>query len=298
MIATVGTFDGVHRGHQFLLRKLVETAKLMGLRSAVVTFKNHPTEVLSANNTAKALLSASAKERLIRAAEVDEVLFFTFDESLRRMSSLQFARHLRDNYGVTAFLVGYNNRFGSDVELSFEQFEAGLITEGFKVVVVKDQLEKISSTSIRRLLERGDVSAAANLFGRLYSLEGRVVRGKGVGHTIGFPTANIEPIVANQLVPCGGVYATFATVDGTKFGAMVNIGHRPTVEGNALAPVTIEANIFDFNGDLYGKDVEISFVQRLRDEHHFDDISALRRQLQNDVASTRQILANYEKSTK
>lgn len=291
MIATVGTFDGVHRGHLFLLRKLAEAAELLETDSCVVTFRNHPSEILSPTPK-KRLISATEKERLILEAGINTVLFFTFDSELRRLSSLEFARQLREQYGITAFLVGHDNRFGSDVNVDFNDFVATLAADGFKVLVVKQQFSDISSTAIRRDIARGDVVAAERKLGRLYSLEGIVCRGKGIGHTIGFPTANVVPEEKKLLIPADGVYAARARFDGMIYGAMVNIGHRPTVEADADAPTSIEANIFDFNGNLYGKSMEIYFVERVRSEQRFSDINALQEQLRIDVISVREILHN------
>lgn len=292
--ASVGMFDGVHAGHAFLLRCLGDVARERGLRSCAVTFRNHPLSEIRPDAAPRLLSTSGEKLSLLAAAGADDCLLLHFDWQLRSMSSEAFMIMLHDRYGVDALLLGFNNNFGCDRGLSFDDYRA--IGERAGVEVLKAPEFRgdgcgVSSSSIRRIVASGDVAQAARLLGRRYTLTGPVVAGKQLGRTIGFPTANILPDCADKLIPGNGVYAARAFApSGLVFPAMVNIGRRPTVDRPG-APVSIETHLIGFSDDLYSRSVTLEFVEFLRGESRFNSIDALRSQLENDRDATLRQLA-------
>lgn len=278
MIAAVGTFDGVHLGHAFLLAKLKEAARERGLRPVAVTFDRHPLSVI-APEAAPKLLTAdpSVRDRLLRAHGVD-VVTLPFTDSLRQMTGSEFVAMLRRDYGVGALMLGFNNHLGSDRSTAPE-------AEGVEIVRCPEYPhgQSVSSSAIRALIEGGDVETASKLLGHTFTIAGPVGHGKQLGRKLGFPTANVE-VSTLQLLPPSGVYA--ATALGRP--AVVNIGHRPTVDA-AGAPLTVEAHITDFSGNLYGQHLELNLLRRLRPEQRFDSLDDLRQAIASDIINSRQI---------
>lgn len=277
--AAVGTFDGVHRGHIAVLDTLKELASEKGLEPMAFTFDRHPLSLIAPSRAPKAITTLHKKEELLRKAQVTPVVM-PFDEELRSTTALSWMRILKEKFGVELLVVGYDNTFGCDgVALSisdYRDFGAKLGIEVAEAPVV----EGISSSAIRKAIEAGEVEKANDMLGRRFSLPGIVVGGNRLGRTIGFPTANLLT-ESGIVVPANGVYAAYATLhDGKRHNAMVNIGVRPTIRrGN---DTTVEAHVIDWNGDLYGHNVSVSFVSRLRDEEQFKSIDALRAQLVKD----------------
>ncbi|MBR1687872.1 MAG: riboflavin biosynthesis protein RibF [Prevotella sp.] len=286
--ATIGMFDGIHLGHQFVLRRLTETARRRGLGAAVVTFQM-PED--TATKTCQFLASPDEKLALLEQAGVERCVVLPFNEQLKRMTAHDFMlRVLREQLGVCLLLTGYDNRFGHNRTDGFDDYVRYGREMGIEVEALPPASQKpVSSSLIRQLLAAGDVCAASEALGRCYALWGRVVCGKHVGTRLGFPTANIQPDEPRQLVPGAGVYAVTAEVEGegTLLPAMMNIGTRPTF---GLHGVTLEAHLLRFSGNLYGRRICIRFVQRLRDEQRFDSPEALRRQLERDAAEATRIL--------
>ena len=294
MIATTGFFDGVHCGHRLVIDRLVSLARERGDKSLVVTFWPHPRAVLQDGARELRLLTTlEEKKALLQGLGVDrvEVLDFT-----RRFASLTAEQYLRDilqaRFGVTTLLMGYDNRLGSD-RLTASTLRSSV--PGIDVIELpplsfraEPQAEsrnlEVSSTRIRNALEIGDIAAANGMLGYGYSLTGAVVAGNRLGRTIGFPTANMKLYEPLKLVPARGVYAVQVQVLGQTCRGMTNIGVRPTVGGTVP---TIETHILDFNEDIYGLPLRITFLRRIRNEVRFPSLDALKRQLEKDREACR-----------
>ncbi len=291
-IAAVGMFDGVHCGHRAMLSDLSDEARRRGLKPMVVTFLRHPLEVVNPANAPKLLTTASERREMLERCFAGDVVMLDFDDALRRLTARDFMAMLRDKYGVGVMYMGFNHRFGSDRLQDARQYHDIARGLGMDVVVGTESIAEcgnVSSSRVRSMLENGDVEQARVALGRCYSIAGRVVPGKRLGRKLGFPTANIEVGEKQKLVPAAGVYACRVTlVDGSNHASMVNIGCRPTVDdGDA---VSVEAHIFDFSGDIYGEEVRLEFVKRLRDEPRFDSIESLTTQLHADAVQARKAL--------
>ena len=281
-VAATGFFDGVHRGHRHLLDILVSSARKRAERAIVVTFSKHPRTVLQQDaRTLRLLTSTEEKIALLKACGVDSVEVLGFDRSFSSMTARQYLSEvLRDTLGVTAVVVGYDTRMGSD-RLGPDAIAETASQLGLEVIVCGPEGD-ISSTRIRKALEQGLVEDAADMLGYRYMLNGVVVAGNRMGRTIGFPTANMKLYEPLKLVPLNGVYKVEVEVLGRRFSGMTNIGYRPTLGlGNER---TIETSIFDFDEDIYGLDIELRFVSRVRDEMKFDSMKELAAQLEKDRA--------------
>ena len=284
MVVATGFFDGVHVGHRLVIDQLIRAAAERGDESMVITFWPHPRNVLQKEARSLRLLSTLAeKEAMIRQLGVDrfEVLCFTKDFSA--MTIEDYLRQIMKEYGATAILLGYDNRMGSDAadpdQVARKAEELGLEVIRTEMVPAQ-QGYAVSSTKIREKIEEGEVEAAAQMLGYGYSLHGVVVAGNRLGRTIGFPTANMQLYEPLKLVPGNGVYFVKVKTLGRDLYGMCNIGHRPTVgTGNAR---TIETNIFGFDEDIYGLDMDVTFISKIRDEVKFDSLDALKHQLECD----------------
>ena len=287
MIATTGFFDGVHLGHRLVIERLVSLARERGDESLVVTFWPHPRAVLQDGARELRLLnSLEEKKGLLRNLGVDRVEVLDFTRSFAALTAEQYLREiLRDRIGVTTLLMGYDNRLGSDrlTAASLKPIADGMGMELIELSPLSfrpsEASGEISSTQIRAALEEGDITSAAEMLGYGYALRGVVVAGNRLGRTIGFPTANMKLYEPLKLVPGRGVYVVEAEVLGKKYRGMTNIGLRPTVGGSFT---TIETHILDFDEDIYGLPLRITFLRRLRDEVHFPSLEALKRQLEKD----------------
>jgi riboflavin kinase/FMN adenylyltransferase len=282
-VVTVGTFDGVHLGHWAVLEEIARRAAASGRTSVLVTFEPHPLEVVNPQ-AAPPLLTLPEEKRLILAqSSVDRVAFVPFTRALRDMAPEQFVREvLEESFQVAELVIGYDHGFGRGRAGDVELLRRIGAEDGFAVDVVPAVMldgRPISSTLIRRAVAGGDLDTAARALGRPYSAMGRVVRGAGRGKGIGVPTINLAPPSPRKLLPPDGVYAAVVSWKGGERGAMLNLGPRPTF-GEAAR--TLEAHLFDFEGELYGESVTVEFLTRLRDVGRFDSVDALRRQLQSD----------------
>lgn len=288
-IAVVGTFDGVHRGHRFLLEELRSRGEATGLSPMVVTFAAHPLSVVRPDAAPKLLTTLPERLKLLREEGAGNVVVLPFDELLRQMSAREFMTMLRDSRGVKALLVGFNHRFGCDRLEELADYRR--IGREIGVDVTKaDEYRPadgiaISSSAIRKNILDGDVAAAARSLGRGYSIAGTVGRGKQLGRTIGFPTANVMDVDSDKILPATGVYAATVTVGNQPRRAVVNVGHRPTVDCSIDAPLSIEAHIPGFDDDLYGSPIEVAFDSRIRGERRFNSLDELRSQIALDIAS-------------
>ena len=287
MIATTGFFDGVHLGHRLVIERLVSLARERGDESLVVTFWPHPRAVLQDGARELRLLNTlEEKKELLRALGVDRVEVLDFTRSFAALTAEQYLREiLRDRFGVTTLLMGYDNRLGSDrlTAASLKPIADGMGMELMELSPLSfrpsEASGEISSTQIRAALEEGDITSAAEMLGYGYALKGVVVAGNRLGRTIGFPTANMKLYEPLKLVPGRGVYVVEAEVLGKKYRGMTNIGLRPTVGGSFT---TIETHILDFDEDIYGLPLRITFLRRLRNEVHFPSLEALKEQLEKD----------------
>ena len=295
MVVATGFFDGVHVGHRLVIEQLVKAAAARGDESMVITFWPHPRNVLQKEARSLRLLTTLAeKKQMLHQLGVDRVEVLSFTKTFSAMTTEYYLRHIMEEYGVTTILLGYDNRMGSDAADS-DQVARTAEMLGLEVIrtemVPSQQGYAVSSTKIRERLEEGDVIRAAEMLGYDYSMHGVVVAGNKLGRTIGFPTANMQLYEPLKLVPGNGVYFVKVNVLDRELYGMCNIGCRPTVgAGNAR---TIETNIFDFDEDIYGLDIDITFVARIREERKFDSLSDLKAQLELDRKECLAILSSH-----
>ncbi|WP_324676528.1 bifunctional riboflavin kinase/FAD synthetase [Hymenobacter sp. GOD-10R] len=298
-VVTSGTFDGVHIGHQKILRRLLEVARQDDAPSVVISYWPHPRLVLapplSHPQPLDLHLLSSLEERiaLLEKAEVDYLLVVPFTKEFAQLSSEEYIQQLLvSTVGTRKLVIGYDHRFGKNREGSFEYLSQHADRYGMEVEEIpRADVDEVgvSSSRIRRALESGDVQTASRYLGYPYTLTGLVVRGQQLGRTIGYPTANIVSEEPLKLIPSRGVYAVMATTaDGDTYQAMLNIGVRPTVSGDLAE--TVEAHLLDFDGDLYDQPLTVQFIARLRDEQKFSGLDALKAQLAKDAEDARRHL--------
>ena len=294
-VVTVGTFDGVHAGHHVLINRVVEKAKAVNGRSVIVTFDPHPREIINPGKDGIRLLT-SLNERceLLAALGVDLMVVIPFDRDFSLLTSEEFIRDvIWKKIGVKEFIIGYDHQFGRNREGTIDTvMEVGRELGFGAHVVSKQEVEDrtVSSTVIRRALQdSGDVKLAANLLERPYMVHGTVIHGDKRGKSIGFPTANIRVDDHRKIIPDIGVYAVKIRVEGKMYGGMMNIGVRPTFEGDDSP--TLEVHIFDFDRDIYGHQIQIRFIDRLRDEKKFSGIDELMKQLTLDMNAAKKLLS-------
>ena len=290
-VATIGFFDGVHRGHRFLINQVKEVADKDGLYSALVTFPMHPRQVIQTTYHPHLLSAPKEKLELLETTQVDYCLLLPFTQELSLLSAREFMQLLRNKFNIHTLVIGYDHRFGHNRSESFEDYCR--YGEELNIYIVRaraytDGEDKISSSVIRQLLKEGKVSQAAQFLGYNYYLDGTVVDGYKVGRKIGFPTANLQVDCSDKLIPSEGVYAVYVYVEGKKWAGMLNIGHRPTINnGNN---VSIEVNILNFSEDIYHKEMRIEFVKYLRPEEKYGTIDELIAQMHKDREKTAKIL--------
>ena len=285
LVATIGFFDGVHRGHRFLIDRVIEEAQRSGMSSAVITFDRHPREVLQTDYQPDLLSTLDEKLLLLSKTHVDNTVVLHFDASLAALTAQDFMRDvLQRQLKVRKLIIGYDNRFGHNRSEGFDDYVRYGKELGIEVICADAFLPddvRVSSSVIRTCLREGRVEDANRLLGYDYTIESRIVSGYQNGRKMGFPTANLDVTRCQQLLPASGVYAVLVRLKdsvGWKRG-MMNIGHRPTFNGTTTS---MEVNLFNFSGDLYGQELLVSFISKIRDEHKFDSIEALAEQLQHD----------------
>ena len=286
--ATIGVFDGVHAGHRQVIKHLVSTAKFPHLASMVITFDRQPRQLFDPQFRPQLLTTQEEKEREIEQLGVDFLVVLPFTKEMAQLSARDFmAKILKEKLNVKSLQIGYDNRFGHDRTEGFDDYwrygqELGInVYQGIKLSF-QDYHFAICSSNIRSLLaDDGDIETATVMLQHPYQISGKVMPGEHIGHQLGFPTANIEPDDPYKLIPATGVYAVWAQIinGGEAMPAMMNIGTRPTFDGRNR---TLEVNILDFDGDLYGQTVLITFVTRLREERKFESPEALVAQLKID----------------
>lgn len=289
--ATIGCFDGVHRGHRYLIGQVCQEAAQRGLSSVLITFPVHPRQVMQSDYRPQLLSCLQQKTDLLQQQPADYCIMLPFTRELSMLSAYEFMRLLRDRYQVKVLVIGYDHRFGHNRSEGFEDYCRYGRELGMEIVharaLVEDELS-ISSSTIRNLLKQGEVERANHFLGYRYYLDGVVVDGYKVGRTLGFPTANLQPSCPDKLIPAEGVYAVYAYVKGRRYAGMLNIGHRPTVDnGNDLS---IEAHILDFSDNIYNRYLRIEFMHFIRPEQKFGNLEALRAQLRNDRETVASLL--------
>lgn len=294
-VATIGFFDGVHRGHQFLIRQLVQLAKEHGWASRLITFDKHPRQVLKKDFQPKMLTTFEEKLQLLSETGVDECVVLPFSEQMAALSAYEFMKMiLQGQLNVRLLYVGYDHRFGNSRTEGYEDYvrygkELGI--EVKQSVVYPWEDINVSSSVIRRFIQAGEMEKAVDCLGHSFMLTGCVVAGEQQGRKMGFPTANIQLDNPEKLLPAVGVYAVQVSLEGhsTTYTGMMNIGTRPTFNGDHQ---TIEVHLFHFSDDLYGKRLRIDVKSRVRDEQRFASPEALREQLEKDEE---QIIQQFEK---
>ncbi len=295
-VLTIGTFDGIHRGHWQVLSEIRRRAEATGRRSVLVTFQAHPLTVLRPEAAPLTLTTPLEKKEVLAESGLDYAVFLPFTPVLAAYTPRRFVEEiLVGRFGVKELVVGYDHRFGRGREGDTDTLRSLGAELGFDVDVVAPVgtgERPISSTAIRRVLLEGDVSSAAEALGRPYSLRGRVVPGDGRGRTLGFPTANLEMRssggAGQKLVPPSGIYAVRGILRSGAYGGALHLGPRPTFPGS---PPTIEVHLLDFEHDIYGGDIRVDFVRRLREIRSFDSQGALVQQMRADVEEAREVLA-------
>ena len=283
-VVTIGTFDGVHRGHQEILKNMVNRAKELDGESVVVTFYPHPRQVLSHDSGIRFISTQEEKISHLEALGIDNLIIIKFTKEFAAIPSEDFIKdYLVKNIQPAVLIIGYDHHFGKGRTGDFDMlYELGSQYH-FKVEKIQEQdvdNVAVSSTKIRHFLENGDIKHANMLLGYEFSYTGKVIHGQQVGHKMGYPTANIDVAEEFQLIEKQGVYATFAEIDGKSYPAMTYIGKRPTMHDNR--PQSIETYIISFDGDLYDKEIKIRFVDFVRDDKKFDNFEALKRQISID----------------
>jgi len=290
-VVTMGTFDGLHRGHQAVLAEVQRRARAGKLASVLVTFDPHPLAVVNPAAAPKLLSLPEEKEAAVRAGGIDRFVLMPFTPEVAQLDAEAFVRRLCDEYAMRELVMGYDHGFGRGRAGDVELVERLAGEQGFGMAVVdavRDNGQPISSTLIRTAIAHGDLDSAARWLGRRYGIRGTVVRGAGRGRTIGIPTINLAPPDSRKLLPPDGVYAVRVKLkDARAFGGMMNQGPRPTFGEQAR---TLEVHLFDFDGELYGETVDVEWVRRLREVQAFPSRDALVAQLERDRQAARATL--------
>lgn len=296
-VVTIGTFDGVHLGHQQIILRLQEIARKHSGETVIFTFNTHPRLVTSPNETNLRLLTTlNEKTKLFEHYGIDHLIIYPFDKAFSELSYSEFVENiLVKQIHTHCLVVGYDHKFGKNREGDFDYLQRCASKFNFeieKLDVLTVEQENISSTRIRLALENGEIKKANQYLGYLFTLHGTVVDGKRLGRKLGFPTANIESSDKYKIIPGYGVYAVKIFIKNEVYSGMLNIGTRPTFNNNADNR-SIEVNIFDFEKDIYGEEITLEFAGKIRDERKFDGIESLITQLHNDKKSALNILSKY-----
>lgn len=295
-VLTVGTFDGVHEGHKILIQTVVKKARERNARSIVVSFDPHPREIINTGSSGiKMLTTLQERAEIMDEAGVDILLVIPFDRQFSLLTSEEFVRDIiYKKVGVSEFVIGYDHHFGRDREGTIETINKLGKELGFDAYVVsKKEIgdTAVSSTLIRRtLMDEGDVKRAAAYLGRPYMLNGIVIHGNKRGRELGYPTANLKPEHENKAIPKNGIYAVKVRVDGKWYGGMMSIGIRPSFKGGVR---TLEVHIFDFNKQIYGKSIQVRFLDRIRDEMKFEKVEDLIAEMVKDKIKSLSILSAH-----
>ncbi|MBK6397760.1 MAG: bifunctional riboflavin kinase/FAD synthetase [Bacteroidota bacterium] len=292
-VVTIGTFDGVHIGHQQIIRNLRKLAAETHGETVLLTFFPHPRMVLQPDdNDLKLITTMVEREELLRSFGIDHLIIQPFNKEFSRISATEFVRdQLMQKIGMKTLVIGYDHHFGRNREGSYKDLEEMSPVYGFRLEEINEQVINhvaVSSTKVRKALLEGDIVSANQLLGHRFSFRGKVVEGDKIGRTIGFPTANIEIPEPYKLIPAIGIYAVRIQVGNVVRNGMLYIGHRPVIDGKILR---IEVNIFDFDEDIYGQEIQVIFVSRIRGDMSFKDLQGLKEKLNEDKTVATKILS-------
>jgi len=286
----IGNFDGVHLGHQKLIKTLLECSQSKNLDSLIFTFDPHPSKVLFPNNGVKLIMTQDKKRKIIESYGIDHFVLAPFTQEFSKMDYKDFVHKiLIEKCRAKVVVIGFNYKFGYKGLGTAESLKQLCSEAGIDTIIIPPVTHKgniVSSTFIRSLLEKGDVRNAAKYIGRYFTVEGRVEQGKHLGKSLGFPTANIYPDT-DLVLPAKGVYAVLVTFNNKIYKGVANLGTKPTFNGN---DIVLEIHLFDFSGNLYGQKLEVSFIQNLRSEIKFDKPEDLVKQVQRDLHNAKEIL--------
>lgn len=279
-IATIGSFDGIHLGHKKILQTITETAKKNNGKSILITFWPHPRYVLKKNNDFKLLTSLDEKIKIFEENKIDILYVIDFSLKFSKVTANNFVKNiLLDKLKINCILIGYNNNFGKNRQGNIKYLEKNKNLFDIDIISIpKQSVDKISisSTKIREFLKNGKIGSANQLLGRKYSINGKIVRGNGIGRKINFPTANIEINEPKKLLPKNGVYAVEVILNNKTYLGMLNIGYNPTIKNEKKS---IEVNIFKFSDEVYNNKILINFIKRIRNEKKFKNLNELKKQL-------------------
>jgi len=293
-VVTIGTFDGVHLGHKTILVRLIEIARKENLDATLLTFFPHPRMVLQQSNDLKMLNTLQEKKNLLKKIGLDHLVIHPFTKEFSRLSAVEYVRDVLVNQlKAKKIIIGYDHRFGRNRTANIENLkEYGEVFDFEVEEISAKQLNdvSISSTKIRNALWQGNIETANTFLGYPYMIHGTIVRGKGIGKTLQFPTANLEVDVPYKLIPQKGVYVTRTYIDNKTYYGITNIGTNPTVGGTEK---TIETYFFDLNQDLYGQQLCLEFLKHIRNEQHFESVDALKEAIKKDEAHALNYLKNY-----
>ncbi|MDO5106342.1 bifunctional riboflavin kinase/FAD synthetase [Capnocytophaga sp.] len=290
-VVTIGTFDGVHLGHRKIIKKLVELAEKEALLSTIFTFFPHPRAVIQQDNGLKLICTQQEKNQILASLGVNQLVVCPFDKTFSKMTAEEFVTEiLVKRLKAKIVIVGYDHRFGCNREADITDMKRFGAIYGFQVEEISAQeinAVSVSSTKIRNALNQGDVKTAWDYLGNPFSITGKVIHGLKIGRTIGFPTANLYIGEDYKLIPKDGIYVIYSIINNKKVYGMMSIGTNPTIEGKGAS---IEAHFFDFQEDIYNKEIQVFFLQRLRDEQKFDSVDGLKIQLQQDALESRRFI--------
>ncbi len=294
-VVTIGTFDGVHVGHAAILKRVVKTATALDLDAVLLTFFPHPRMVLQKDSTIKMLHTINEKKQHVAAAGIQHLVVHPFTQEFSRLTATEYVRDiLVDQLNAKKIIIGYDHRFGRNRTADINDLKRFGEIHDFKVEEITAQELNdvaVSSTKVRSALQHGDISTANNYLGYEYHLSGQIVKGKAIGRTLNYPTANLKPDESYKLIPKNGVYVTKAIIDQKLFYGMTSIGTNPTVGGTKE---TIETYFLDYNGDLYDKKLTLTFLTHIRDEATFDTLAILKKAIEADERFARTFINSRE----
>lgn len=298
LVATIGFFDGVHTGHQFLIEQLKAEAKKRNLPSAVITFPVHPRKVLCSDYQPALLCGYEEKIKRLDSTDINYCVPLNFTQEMSALSAREFIQQiLKEKLNVQTLLIGYDHRFGHNREDGFEEYKQYGKEVGIEVIQAKELGGgHVSSSRIRRLLGEGDITKANQLLGYTYTISGQIVEGFQVGRTIGFPTANIKIWEDFKVVPAFGVYAVYVLIEEDQYEGMLYIGKRPTLHNGDN--ISLEVNILDFDQNLYGKTLSVEFIEFMRPDEKFKDLETLVKHIKQDKINVGNLLQKLRHTRK